>query len=233
MEPMPDYPQSFPPPPPPSKRSHKGLWIGLGIAVVLLCLFCIVLVAGVYLFQRNIPVISYFFPTPTPASLPYENPTAGISLTYPPTWKYSESGDATNGFTIIFASSADILNDSTNAPQTGAALAIMTNLMTTSDVTFPVDANSLGSVVDYIASMYFSNIRGGQNMRTFVLNGNPAASAEYDMTNSSGSDSTAYLTGILRNEEIIVIVAVCSQPEWAQFHPVFDSIINSLVIVTP
>jgi hypothetical protein len=234
MQPVPDYPQSYPPPPPPpQKRSHKTLWIILGIAAIVLCLCCVVLIVGVYFFQLNIPVISNFFPSPTPAGLPYSNPSAGISLTYPTTWQYSDSGDATNGFTIIFASSADILKDPTSAPQTGAAMAIMTNLMKTSDVTFTVDASSMGSVVDYIASTYFSNISGGQNLRTFTISGNPAASGVYTLTNSSGAPATAYLVTVLRNSEILLFFGVCPQTEWAQYQPAFDSIVNSAVIVTP
>jgi hypothetical protein len=209
------------------------LWIGLGIAVVLLCLCCIVLIVGVYFFQINVPVISNFFPSPTPAGLPYSNPAAGISLTYPATWKYSESGDANNGFTIIFASSAEIINDPTNVPQAGAAMAIMTNLMTTSDVSFQIDASSMGSAVDYIASNCFTNVSGGQNLRTFTLNGNPAASRVYAMTNTTGVVTTAYLIAILRNDQIIVIAAVCPETEWGQYQPTFDSMVNSAVIVAP
>jgi hypothetical protein len=234
MESTPDFPQAYPPPPPPPpKRSLKGLWIGLGIAVVALCLCCVVLVAGVYFFQLNIPVVSNFFPSPTPAGLPYSNPAAGISLTYPATWQYSDSGDATTGFTIIFASSADILTNSTSAPKTGAALAVMTNLMKTSDVTFTVDASSMGSVLDYVASTYFANISGGQNLHTFTLNGNPAASGVYSMTTTGGPASTAYLAAVLRNTEIVLFFGVCPQTEWSKYQSAFDSIINSAVIVTP
>jgi len=234
MQTMPDYPQSYPPPPPPpQKRSHKTLWILLGVAAVVLCLSCVALVVGVYFFQLNIPVISTFFPTPTPAGLPYNNPSAGISLTYPTTWQYSNSGDATNGFTIIFASSADILNDPTNSPKNGAAMAILTNLMKTSDVTFTVDGSSMGSVVDYVASTYFTNISGGQNLRSFTMGGNPAASGVYNMTDSAGVKSTAYLIAVLRNTEIILFFGVCPETDWAKYQPDFDTIINSANIVTP
>ncbi len=233
MQPMPDNAQSFPPPPPPPRRSRKWLWIGLAIAVAVLCLCCVVLVAGVYFFQIKVPVISSFFPTPTPTGLFYSNPQAGISVTYPTTWQYSESGDASNGFTIIFASSADILNNSTNAPASGAAMAILTNVLTTGDLSFPVDASSMGSVVDYIASTYFSNITGGENLRTFTLNGTPAASGVYSLTDTSGAPSTAYITAVLRNEEVILFFGVCPQTEWSQFQSAFESIVNSAIIVAP
>ncbi|HEY5157335.1 MAG TPA: hypothetical protein VII93_05160 [Anaerolineales bacterium] len=231
MEPMPGYAQSYPPPPPP-QRSRKGLWIGLAIGAVVLCLCCIVVV-GVYFFRQNIPYISNFFPSPTPTGLSYNNPAAGISLTYPANWQYSESGDATSGYLIVFASSADVLNDSSNAPQTGAAMAILTNVMKTSDVSFTVNAGSMGDVVDYIATNYFTNLSQGQNLRTFTLSGYPAASGLYTATNATGSPSVAYLIAVLRNDEIIMLFGVCPQTEWTQHQPTFDSIVNSASIVTP
>jgi hypothetical protein len=231
MEPMPGYAQSYPPPPPP-QRSRKGSWIGLAIAAVVLCLCCIVVV-GVYFFRQNIPYISNFFPSPTPTGLFYDNPSAGISLTYPATWQYSDSGDAAYGYTIIFASSAAILNDSTNTPQAGAAMAILTNVVTTSDLSFTVNAGSLGDVLDYIATNYFSNLSQGQNLRTFTLSGYPAASGIYMATEDTVYPSAAYIITVLRNEEIIMFVGVCPQTEWAQHQPTFDSILNSVSIITP
>lgn len=230
MEPMPNYLQSYPPPPPP-KRSHKGLWIGLGIAAVILCLCCIAIIVAVYSFQLNIPVISSFFPSPTPSGLPYNNPTAGISLTYPATWQYTESGDAANGYTIIFASSATLLNDTTNSVTTGAIMEIYTNSLKTSDIPFPVNASAMGDVVDYIATS--TQITQGQTTQTFTLSGFPAGSGIYTLPSSSSTTMTAYITAVLRNEEIVIIAAVCPQTEWSQYQPAFDSIINSAVIVAP
>jgi len=231
METMPDYAQSYPPPPPP-QRSRKNLWIGLAIGAVVLCLCCIVVVVGVYFFGLNIPVISNFLPSPTSAGLLYNNPSAGISLTYPLTWQYSESGDATNGYLITFASSADILNNSSSAPpQTGAALEIVTTAMKASDLSFTVNASSMGDVVDYLASS--SNLSQGQNLRTFTLSGYPAASGVYTLTNDTGGASAVYLITVLRNDEIILFLGVCPQTEWSQHQPTFDSIMNSAGIVTP
>jgi hypothetical protein len=232
MEPMPDNLQSFPPPPPPPpKRSHKALWIGLGIAVVLICMCCIVLIAGVYYFRINVPVISNFFPSPTPAGLLYYNPSAGISVTYPLTWQYSQFGDANSGFTIIFASSADLLNDSTNSVTTGAIMEIYTNALKTSDIPFTVNAGSMGDVVDYIATQ--SSITQGPGTHTYTVSGYPAGSGIYTMPSTTGTSSTAYLIAILRNKEIIVIAAVCPQTEWSKYQPTFDSIVNSAVIAAP
>jgi len=229
MDTIPGSADSFPPPP---QRSRKGLWIGLAVGAVVLCLCCIIVVGG-YLFRQDIPIISHFFPSPTPTGLFYNNPTAGISLTYPASWQYSESGDATNGYMLLFASSADILNDPSNAPQTGAAMAILTNVLKTSDVSFTVDASTMGEVVDYIATSYFTNISQGQNMHTFTLSGDPAASGIYTMTSTTGSPATALIIGVLRNDEVILLFGVCPQSEWAQHQPTFASIVNSVSLVTP
>ena len=232
MENMPEVAQSLPPPPPPW-RSRKGLWVGFAIGAVVLCLSCIVIGIGVYFFGSNIPYLSNFFPSPTSPGLFYSNPAAGISLTYPGTWQYAEKGDAANGFNIVFASSTDILNNPTNAPQAGAAMAIYTNFATTGDFPFSVDASSLGNVVEYIASMVYTNISNGQNLRTFTLSGYPAASGVYTLTGDAGDLYATYLIAVLRNDEMVVFVGVCPQAEWAQYQPAFDSIVNSAAIVQP
>jgi hypothetical protein len=232
METIPGFTQSYPPPPPP-QRSRKGLWIGLGIAAVVLCL-CGIVAVGVYIFRQDIPFVSSFFPSPTPAGLFYTNPGAGISLTYPATWQYVESGDAASGYTIILASSADILTNS-NTPQTGAVMAIFSNFSKTSDFSFTVNAGSMGDVVDYIATNSFSNISQVQNPHTFTLSGYPAASGVYTdiIDTSTGDQSAIYLIAVLRNEEIIIFLGVCPQTEWSQHQPTFEWIVNSASIVTP
>jgi hypothetical protein len=228
METIPAYP-----PPPPPQRSRNGLWIGLAIGAVILCLCCIVIIAGVYFFRTNIPILSNFLPSPTSSGLLYNNPSIGISLTYPETWQYSETGDGSYGYQIIFASTADILNNSSSTPQSGAALAIIAPVMATSDLTFTVDASSMGQVVDYIATVYFTNISQGQNLRTYTLDRYPAASGVYSMADETGGFSAAYITAVLRNNEIIMFFGVCPQTEWSQFQPTFNSIIDSASFITP
>ena len=236
MQPLPENAQVYPPPPPPPpppQRSRKGLWIGLAIGVVVICLCCIVVIVAVLVFKIRVPGISNILASPTPNGLVYSNPSAGITLTYPATWLYSESGDASSGYMVLFASSSDILNNSSNAPQTGAALVLMTNVLATSDLSFPVDTSSMTPVVDYVATSYFSNISGGQDLRTFTISGFPAGSGVYTLSDSSGISSTAYLVAVLRDPEIILFFGVCSQSEWLQYQPVFTSMVNSAGIVTP
>jgi hypothetical protein len=250
METMPGDTQSYPPPPPPP-HSRKGLWIGLAIGAVVLCLCCIVVVVGVYFFRQNIPYLSNFLSSPTPTFLPtsipsptpiasptpsglfYNNPSVGISLTYPDTWQYVESGDATSGYTIIFASSADILNSPTSAPQTGAAIAILTHFMTIYDIPFTANASSMGEVLDYINSDYFDYPLQGQTPRTFTLSGYPAASNLYTMTSDTGVPEAALIIAVLRNEVILLFSGVCSQTEWSQYKLTFSTIMNSVSIVSP
>ena len=231
METIPGSAQSYPPPPPP-QRSRKGLWIGLTIGAVILCLCC-VLVVGVYFFRQDIPVISDFFSSPTPAGLFYDNPSVGISLTYPVSWQFVESGDPSNGYEILFSSSADFLNSPSTIPETGAILAIMTNTLPASDIPFTVDTSSMSDVVDYIATNLFSDFSQSQNTKTFTLSGYPAASGAFTGTIDPGVPSVVYLTAVLRNEEIILVIGMCPQTEWAQHQPTFDSILNSVSIVTP
>jgi hypothetical protein len=224
-------PQSFPPPPPP-QPSRKGLWIGLATGAVILCLCCMIVV-GTYIFRQDIPIISSFFSSPTPAGLYYDNPSAGISLTYPATWQYSESGDATTGYSIVFASAENILANPSNTIQTGAAFVVWTNVLTTSDLSFTVNASSMADVVDFIVTSLFTGISQGQNLHTFTLSGYPAASGFFTVSDDSGYPSEAYITAVLRNAEIIMLVGVCPSTEWAQHQPTFDSILNSVNITTP
>ena len=231
MEINPRSVESLPPPPPP-QPSRKGLWIGLAIGVVVLCL-CSIIVVGVTIFRKDIPIISNFFPSPTPTGLFFNNPSAGISLTYPVTWQYSEAVDLSSGYELLFASSADYLNDPSTLPQTGAILAILANTMTTSDLSFTVDASSLGDVVDFLATDLFSGTSLSQNIHTFTLSGYPAASGVFTGTIDTGAPSAVYFAAVLRNEEIILFLGICPQTEWAQHQPTFDSILISVRIVTP
>ncbi len=244
METMPGYTQSYPPPPPP-RSSRKGLWIGLIIAAVIFLLCCIALVIGIFLFNVNIPIISGLFASPTPVNTPtpipsptlsgliYNNSSAGLTLIYPLTWQYVDSGDPMNGYTIYFASSTDILNDISSAPQTGAAMAVMTKLMTTSDLSFPVDASSMGDVLEYIATEYFTNTSQGQNLSLHMQSGYPAASAVYSMTTDTGIPTAALIIAVLRNEDILLFFGVCPQSEWSQYKITFADIMNSVSLVSP
>jgi hypothetical protein len=231
MEIMPEYTQSNPLPPPP-EHSRKGMWIGLAIGAIVLFL-CGILVVGVYFFGPEIPYISSFFPSPTPTGLFYNNPAAGISLTYPLTWQYSESGDASSGYSITFASSPDILDTPAKASQTGAIMMIGTIILAANDLPFTVDASSMGDTVVGFANIIFTNISPSQNLRTFILSGYPAASGVYTVTSDASNQAAVYITAVLRDATIILFVGVCPQSEWAQHQPTFDSIVNSASIYTP
>ena len=229
MENIPADLQFNPPPPPPPARSRKGIWIGLGIAVIVLCLCSGAVV--LYNFRTDIPILSGFFPSPTPTNLYYENTAAGISLNYPLTWKYSVSGSSSSGYGIVVASSQDIIDNLDTIPPTGAAFLVQTQALATSNLSFTVDASSMTKVLDYVATS-FSNFTNGQNVHAFTLSGLPAASGVYTATNTSLPPSSVYLVTILRNTEIILIFSICPQSEWAQYQPVLDGILNSMKIVT-
>ena len=161
----------------------------------------------------------------------YNNPSAGISLTYPTSWQYSESGD-TYGYSIKFSSSPDILNNS-SLPETGASLMIGTRYATTSDVPFTINTSSMVDVLEWIASVSKPNLGGGENLRNFTLSGYPAASGIYTITPDTGAPTTVYVIAVLRDDKIIAFLCICHQTEWSQYQSIFDSIINSVRIVTP
>jgi hypothetical protein len=161
----------------------------------------------------------------------YSNPSAGISFTYPTSWVYLESGD-TYGYSIKFASSPYILNSS-SLPETGASLMIGTRYATTNDIPFTINTNSMVDVVDWIATADNANLDGGENLRTFWMSGYPAASGIYTAANDTGAPTTVYITAVLRNDNIIAFFSICPQAEWSQYQSIFDSIVNSINIVTP
>ena len=162
----------------------------------------------------------------------YNNPSAGISLTYPTSWQYSESGDTLTGYSIKFSSSPDILNNP-SLPETGASLMIGTRYATTSDVPFTINTSSMVDVLDWIASASNPNLGGGEKLRNFTLSGYPAASGIYTITHDTGAPTTVYVIAVLRDDKIIAFFGICPQTEWSQYQSIFDSIINSVSIVTP
>jgi hypothetical protein len=109
----------------------------------------------------------------------------------------------------------------------------MTNTLPASDIPFPVNAGSMGDLVDFIATSLFSGYSQSQNTKTFTLSGYPAASGAFTGSIDTGAPSVVYLTAILRNEGIILFLGMCRQDEWAQYLPIFDSILNSVRIVSP
>jgi hypothetical protein len=231
METIPGYAEPFPPapPPPPPQRSRKGLWIGLGIGAVVLCLCCLAI--GVVAFLNWTKITNYFY---SQTAQSYSNADAGISLYYPQTWQYEESGDAAYGYSIFFASSSDILTGDTRIPQTGALFAIWTMAYTSSDFAFSVDASSMGDVVDYASSdILGEDMSPVQNLHNFTLNGFPAASGIYtgSIDTSVGDLSEIYLVAVLRNEEIVIFLGVCPETEWTQYRTTFDSILNSVELI--
>ncbi len=234
MENMPTMVHSSPPPPPPPpQRSRKWLWIGLAAGAVVICLCCVLAVV-IFNFRTDIPLISSFFPTATPASLYYTNPASGISLYYPASWVYEDTGDASSGYTAIFASSQAILDDINNVPSTGAAMAVITGL-TSPDFGIPssVDSSSASAVLDYLASQAFSDMTVLEGIRELTISGYPAAAGIYSVTNDDLSQSTLYLVAILRNEEIIMAYGVSPQSEWPQYRPLMDLMLNSFSLSVP
>jgi hypothetical protein len=230
MEIMPGTSQSYPPSPPP-QRSSKGLWIGLLIGVVVLCLLGFV--AAGYYSGVNLSDLLKFFPSPTPSALSYDNPNVGVSLTYPLTWQYSEAGDATYGYAITFASSSDILDAPSKATQSGALLMLGTIPLSTNNLPFTVAADTMGAALDGFASSFFSASGPAQDLRTFTLSGYPAASGAFTISSDNTAPTSAYLTVVLRQDQVVLFVGLCPQAEWSQYQPTFEAIVSSATLSAP
>lgn len=231
METLPAFTPPPPPPPPPPKNSRTKLWIGLALGLVIVGVCCCV--AGI-LTYLNWEKISNFFYTQTAIS--YSNSDAGISLYYPQKWVYEESSYYYNAFEVIFASSEAVLTSDTGIPATGAELIIVTNWMTTSDLDFTVNARSMDQVVEYFTEDIFVSSVQPQDLHNFTLSGYPAASGIYMGTIDTGEaadPSAVYVVSVLREQEILLIVGVCPQDEWSVYHATFDSILNSMSMITP
>ena len=224
------FPETLPPPPPPPAKSRRGLWIGLGIGVVVLCLVSIIGVL-LFTFRQNIPLIANFFPSPTPTGLVYTNSTAGFSVTYPVGWVYSEEGDATSGYTTIFASSADVLS-SGDITKSGALIEVITGKM--SEFQFPstVDVTNATEVQTYLASQLGITLASGETIHQLSLQTLPAASGVYAVTDStSGLPMSIYLVTAIRGTDLVVFFGGSPQGQWTQYQPVLDGIINSITFL--
>jgi hypothetical protein len=104
---------------PRARKSKKGLWIGLGIGVVLLC--CIATLAAVWIERNQIPQIASLFATSTPTLTPTPTVTATPTATLTPTPRpgatitgrayYSDTGQ-------VFSTTVTLTNTVTKAEET-------------------------------------------------------------------------------------------------------------------
>jgi hypothetical protein len=214
----------LPPPPPPPAKSRTGLWIGIAIGVVVLCICCVLVVAGVLVYEGKIPGLSNLFGTSTASGLPYSNATTGISLTYPADWVYSD----TTG-TATFASSQDIIDNIQSPLTQGAALVIIDPLITTDTLPSDVNPNDALAVLTYIlGNNVNSTMTPIESPHAYTISSYPAASGAYSDMGSNNVQQATYLTAIVKGTDVLLIVSITPQTEWTQRRPQFESMLASI-----
>jgi hypothetical protein len=221
-------PLEAPPPPPPPRKSKTGLIVGIVAGVLVLCLCCVAVGVVIYVERNNIPAISGLFATPTPQGVSYSSSSMNLSLYYPPSWTYEESDGA-----VVFATSQNVI-DSSDFPASGAALAILRDESILSSLATGVDASSpeqiLSALLDPNSSFFGDLGTVLEPVRSYVLGGNPAASAAYTFTSTGSPVLVGYFAVIVPAGTPIIIIGICPQSEWATHHPTFDGILASMDI---
>ncbi|HTX92000.1 MAG TPA: hypothetical protein VMC09_12370 [Anaerolineales bacterium] len=227
MDSFPTNPLPPPPPPPPAPRkSRVGLWIGIILGVVAICL-CVVIIGGVVWVNRtSIPGISSLFATPTPQGVYYSNSALGFSLYYPSGWVYNEQGTDS----VVFATSQAVL-DAPDTPTEGAAIGFI--VAHESDLNLPstVDASSPASILGALTNTVFAgNVQVLEGPTTYTLKSSPAASNVLLVTPSGSSPFNAYMNVLLQNGHVIVSIGITPQGQIQQYRSTFDNILTSFMI---
>ncbi|MEZ0396724.1 MAG: hypothetical protein ABWK53_09900 [Anaerolineales bacterium] len=217
-----------PPPPPPPPRSRGKIWLGIGLGLIALCFCCAVAAIGLYAARNQIPAIGQLFPTPTPPGLLYNNPAAGFSLWYPQGWVYEEDRED-GGYFIVFASSQQVLDNSDSTPRNGAALIIFAGVLSTSDLPSNVSPNSPLQVLEHVSDLLMGNDRTlMEEPRLLTLDSYPAASGIYATTGTSNTIAVTYVTIVLRNQDVMVLVGLCEDVSWPQYRYPLQAMVQSI-----
>jgi hypothetical protein len=220
---------SLPPPPPPPKKSRTGLTIGILAGLLVLCLCCLALLAVGYFERDRIPGLSRLFASPTPEGLHYTYPAMGISLTYPYNWVYSQESDTT----VTFANSQAAI-DSTDLLAGSVGVVIVRDAGLLTGLPAGTDTSSPEAIVAAIFDPQQAFGEGSttvlEPVRSFTLDGHPAASLAYSFQPTGSAADVFYLTLVLPEGTPVVAIAVCLESDWAQFRPVIDGLLASLSI---
>ena len=219
-----------PPPPPPPQKSRTGMIVGIGAGVLALCLVCAVIGVVLYVERAKIPFVANLFPTPTPTGTPYSNSTMGISLYYPPTWVYQEEQ---SGGLVLFATSQAVI-DATTFPEDGAALVVIRTASFFSALPSSVDTTSPEAMLKYMISTDGGFLSQGASeveaIRTYSVQGNPAASTVYAIPQSGSPTYNWYMVLIVTGDVPIMAISISAQSTWSTYRPSFDGILNSMEI---
>ena len=219
-----------PPPPPPPQKSRTGMIVGIGAGVLALCLVCAVIAVALYVERTKIPIIANLFATPTPTGTPYSSTTMGINLYYPSAWVYQEEQ---SGGLVLFASSQDVI-DATTFPEDGAAVVIVRTTSFFDAIPTSVDTTSPEAMLKYMVSSDSGFLASGASeleaVRTYTIQGKPAASTVYSVTQSGSPTYNWYMVLIVTGDVPIMTISISAQSTWSTYRPAFDGILNSMEI---
>lgn len=216
--------------PPPSERSRTGLINGILEGVIAVGL-CIAVIAGLAYWQRdNIPFIANLLPTPTPAGNLYSNPAMGIRLYTPSEWITNE--DESGGM-VAFSTSQAML-DRKDLPEDGILLMLIRRTDFRGEVPADVDPYSPTDLIRLILSgengILSETAIELEALRTYSIDGNPAASTVYLNTGTGMPIYVVYLVVVATGDIPVIAVAVLHQTGWESRRPVVDEILNTLEI---
>jgi hypothetical protein len=214
------------PPPPPPRKSRTGMWIGIVLGVIVLCVCCVAVVGVGYYYRTSIPGINTMFATPTPQGVYYNNSTIGFSVYYPTGWVYEEQGSDS----VIFASSQTVLNSS-DAPTSGAAMGFIVSSVADLNMASDVDPNSPESVLNgFVKSSFSSGTTVVEAVKSFTLGSYPAASTVLSLDSGTGTTLGLYMTVLSAGGKVVIGIGFTPQDQLPQYRPTFDQMMSSFVL---
>jgi hypothetical protein len=216
--------------PPPPERSRAGLIPGILEGVIAVGL-CIAVIAGLAYWQRDkIPFIANLLPTPTPVGNLYSNPAMGIRLYYPLEWVSNE--DESGGM-VTFSNSQAML-DGKGFPADAILLILIRRADLREEIPADVDPYNPEDLLRMVKSgengIFSETAVELEGLRSYTLNGHPAASTIFLNTGTEMPPYIAYLVVIATDDIPVIAVVVLPQDGWESRRPAVDDILNTLEI---
>jgi hypothetical protein len=192
---------------------------------------CIAVLAGLAYWQRDkIPFIANLLPTPTPVGNLYSNPVMGIRLYTPTEWISNE--DESGGM-VSFSNSQAML-EGKDLPADGILLLLIRRADLRSELPADVDPHSPEDLMHVILSgengILSESAVELEALRSYAINGHPAASTIYLNTGTEVPPYVAYLVVIATEDVPVIAVAVLNQTTWETLRPTVDSLLNTLEV---
>jgi hypothetical protein len=166
------------------------------------------------------------------------NEEYGISLRLPESWDYGDAAPNYHTFVMRFASSEESLRETPDVPSNGAGIVIFNGSQTAGEL-FPGISDVELMLTMTIADQW-SRYAVIEEPASFNAGEYPAARSAYLVAQpdrgvffyNGERKFMTYFGIVIRDEEVIRLVAVCDPQDWLEYRPVFEAIFDSLV-VTP